>query len=229
MKKLILLLFAMVCILGLIGCSNKNMTFNIGQASMLNIKSALTGDEVNVASNELIQGITENINSLRFEKTSATDGNNDYAYELTWFEQKGNQIAKITITEENGYQISHEGYYYKVGADQSIDIALIDEMLDFSLASIPITSQKQLTLEEVIELSAKGKALTWSDFAQYTHEDIGSGLYIYRYDIDSYYELRIGGVPTGEPMYIRLVSKANRDNYIDIRTENVHDFINPIE
>ncbi len=83
----------------------------------------------------------------------------------------------------------------------------------------------KLTLEKVIELSAKGEELTWSDFEQYAYEDVGSGLYIYRYDIDSNYELRIGGTPSVEPMYIHLVLKANMDNYIDIRTDDVHEFI----
>ncbi len=92
-----------------------------------------------------------------------------------------------------------------------------------------IQSDNTLTLDKVIELSSKGEELTWSDFEQYAYEDIGSGLYIYRYDIDSNYELRIGGSPSVEPMYIRLVSKANQDNYIDIRTENVQDFIKSTE
>lgn len=137
MKKLIALLLALVCVLGLLGCSDKNVTFDIGTASTINIKSGLTGDEVNIADNEFIQNITENINSLRFEKTSATDGKVGYAYMLTWFDTEDNQIATITITEENGYQISHDGYYYKVGADLSIDTALIDEMLNIALSSAP--------------------------------------------------------------------------------------------
>lgn len=137
MKKLIALLLALVCVLGLLGCSDKNVTFDIGTASKINIKSGLTGDEVNIADNEFIQNITENINSLRFEKTSATDGKVGYAYVLTWFDTEDNQIATITITEENGYQISHDGYYYKVGADFSIDTALIDEMLNIALSSAP--------------------------------------------------------------------------------------------
>ena len=90
-------------------------------------------------------------------------------------------------------------------------------------------SNNILTLDKVIELSSKGEELTWSDFEQYAYEDIGSGLYIYRYDIDSNYELRIGVSPSVEPMFIRLVSKANQDNYIDIRTENVQDFIKSTE
>lgn len=85
------------------------------------------------------------------------DGKVGYAYMLTWFDTKDNQIARITITEKNGYQISHDGYYYKVGADRSVDTSLIDEMLDIALSSTP--APKQLTLEKIIELS-KEKTIT---------------------------------------------------------------------
>ena len=46
------------------------------------------------------------------------------------------------------------------------------------------------------------------------------------YDIDETFDLMIGGgAPVSPPMYIRLVTKADRDNYIDIRTEDVEAFI----
>lgn len=141
MKKFIALALALVCVLGLVSCSDKNMTFDIGGASKINIKDGLTGDEANIVDNEFIQNITENINSLRFEKTSATDGKVGYVYMLTWFDAEDNQIAKITITEENGYQISHDGYYYKVGADLCIDTALIGEMLNIALSSAPALAE----------------------------------------------------------------------------------------
>ena len=48
MKKLMALVLALVCVLGLVGCSDKNMTFDIGTANKINIKSGLTGDEVNM-------------------------------------------------------------------------------------------------------------------------------------------------------------------------------------
>ena len=137
MKRLIALVLALVCVSGLVGCSDKNMTFDIGSATKINIKSGLTGEEANIADNEFIQIITENINSLRFEKTSATDGKVGYAYMLTWFDTEDNQIARITITDENGYQISHDGYYYKVGADLCIDTELIGEILSIAFSSAP--------------------------------------------------------------------------------------------
>ena len=87
--------------------------------------------------------------------------------------------------------------------------------------------ENELTLNRVIELSAKGNELTWSDFAQYESIETGSGLYILVYDIDNTFQLIIGGSGDTEetPMYIRLALKENWDTYIDIRTEDVQEFI----
>lgn len=84
----------------------------------------------------------------------------------------------------------------------------------------------KLSLEKVIELSKKGNELSWKDFGKYDSIDIGSGLYIRRYDIDKNYYLLIGGGSIDEkPMYIYLVKANNSDNYIDIRIENISNFI----
>ncbi|MBQ3151551.1 MAG: hypothetical protein IJB86_09950 [Clostridia bacterium] len=85
--------------------------------------------------------------------------------------------------------------------------------------------QNRLTLETVVELSAKGEALTWSDFERYESTDVGSGLYILVYEIDENFELRIGGSTGDTPLYMRLVTKDNKDNCIDIRTDDVEAFI----
>ena len=84
----------------------------------------------------------------------------------------------------------------------------------------------KLSLEKVIILSEKGNELSWEDFEEYDSIDIGSGLYIRHYDIDENYHLLIGGSSIDEkPMYIRLVKTDDLDNYIDIRTGNIDDFI----
>ena len=130
MKKFIAFALVLACVIGLVGCTGRNTTFNIGKASKINIKSGLTGDEANIVVAEKIQQITEDINALRFEKTSKVNGKVGYVYMLTWFDKEGNQVERITITDANGYQISHDGYYYKVGADLCIDITLINELLN---------------------------------------------------------------------------------------------------
>ena len=88
-----------------------------------------------------------------------------------------------------------------------------------------VTIKEKLTIEKVIELSKKGESLTWDDFSQYESKDIGSGLYILLFEIDENFDLMIGGTPNSEPMYIRLTSKANSENNVDIRTSNVTEFI----
>lgn len=106
-------------------------------------------------------------------------------------------------------------------------------MLAFAGCTATEPQQKILTLEKVKELAEKGEDLSWNDFEQYDYEDVGSGLHIYRYDIDENYCLFIGGGNTQEtPMYVQLVYRANANEsfdtgeYIDIRTESIDDFIN---
>lgn len=87
--------------------------------------------------------------------------------------------------------------------------------------------KKQLTLEDVITLSAKGEDLTWSDFAEYSHTDIGSGLFIWHLPIDEVFSVKIGGgsVMTA-PMYIYLCAGSSEaEERIDIREGGVEEFI----
>ncbi len=66
--------------------------------------------------------------------------------------------------------------------------------------------RQSLTMEKLKELvKEKGKELTWSNFEQFRGKDIGSGLYIMRYEIDDEYAVTVGGVPTEKPWYIRLI------------------------
>ena len=87
-------------------------------------------------------------------------------------------------------------------------------------------AHKTLTMAQLQTLSQKGESLSWQDFAPYESEDIGSGLYILRYDIDAdYYLLLGGGSKETSPMYIRLVRASDPEQSIDIRTERIADFI----
>lgn len=95
---------------------------------------------------------------------------------------------------------------------------------DDAIEMIP-DEQKQLTLEDVIELSAKGQDLTWEDFYEFKSRETGSGLYIRVYEIDEIFSVWIGGgAPIGTPMYIYL-SANDIDTRIDIRDGGVEEFI----
>ena len=95
---------------------------------------------------------------------------------------------------------------------------------DDAIEMIP-DEQKQLTLEDVIELSAKGYDLTWEDFYEFKSIETGSGLYIRMYEIDETFSVWIGGgAPIGTPMYIYLTAH-DLDTRIDIRDGGVEEFV----
>jgi len=95
---------------------------------------------------------------------------------------------------------------------------------DDAIEMIP-DEQKQLTLEDVIELSTKGQDLTWEDFYEFKSIETGSGLYIRVYEIDEIFSVWIGGgAPIGTPMYIYLTAN-DLDTRIDIRDGGVEEFI----
>ncbi|MCR5781786.1 MAG: hypothetical protein K6G90_03510 [Clostridia bacterium] len=82
-----------------------------------------------------------------------------------------------------------------------------------------------LTLDDVKRLAGKGDALTWEDFEGYENEDVGSGIFVYRYPIDGRYDLLIGSPQErGEIMYIYL-RDLDTGASIDIRTEDTEAFL----
>lgn len=85
---------------------------------------------------------------------------------------------------------------------------------------------RTLTLEEVIALSQKGSELSWDDFAPYTYEVTGSGLYIRAYPVNELFSVWIGGGETTEPpMYIYLRTNTEPADRVDIRTEDISAFL----
>ena len=108
-----------------------------------------------------------------------------------------------------------DSYYYECAVALNIVPQHLDDV------------SSKLTIEKIRALSGKGKELSWSDFEQYPHEDIGSGLYIFRYDVDENYYLSVGGGSLeSSPEYILLVSKADDSVFVDIRTGDIDEFIN---
>lgn len=159
-------------------------------------------------------------------------------YELFEFEEgqspgdsDGGEVYDFVLTE-GGYP----GFSYVINGTE--DCYLLIEGYWFSVknpSEPPVMEphEEQLSLAEVRQLAEKGEDLSWDDFGQYKHKDIGSGLHVFLYDIDENYCLLIGGGDTqSAPLYIRLVFKASNSNfiddgeYIDIRTESIEDFIN---
>lgn len=78
-------------------------------------------------------------------------------------------------------------------------------------------AKKMLTMSELVKLSEKGTDLDWSDFAGYISENIGSGMYVLKYEIeDSTFYVLEGGIPEQKPAYIRLYSDFDDEFCFDV-------------
>ncbi|MFE4709866.1 hypothetical protein ACFRAM_03240 [Paenibacillus sp. NPDC056722] len=78
-----------------------------------------------------------------------------------------------------------------------------------------------ISLHKLHTLAQKGEHLTWSDFEGYPFEDIGSGLYIRKYEVEGGSHLLLSGGSTDlAPMSINLV-KTNGER-IAIRYEEIN-------
>ena len=141
-------------------------------------------------------------------------------------EEIESQYYYLLVLDEKHYAYIH---LERIEGAEKIETEaeLADDIVKKAIISFEPKNEKlDLTIERVIRLAEnKGEELTWSDFQMYNAIETGSGLYILVYEIDDTFDLMIGGVPNSSPMYIRLVTKADRGNYIDIRTEDVEKFI----
>ena len=88
-----------------------------------------------------------------------------------------------------------------------------------------VTVTRKMTLDDVRQLSRMGMDPVWESYAGFTGRDVGSGLYIMRYDIDEDFYVLVGGAEmTGKPMYAELCC-AYTDATVDIRGGDLEAFI----
>jgi hypothetical protein len=111
----------------------------------------------------------------------------------------------------------YEWYNADLNYDGEVDIFDYVEMRN---ALIRESITRLITVDDIIELSKKGMELTLTDFEPYYGVDIGSGIYILKYEIlnrDVLY-LLVGHDGSDEkPIYVYLAN-AETNERIDIRT-----------
>ena len=232
MKKLITL--ALICILGLAGCSKADeekwdMIPMVMVDGTLYLDTGHNNTEIRKCGTPDGE-ITSTVDGT--EKPAKDNQSNfgsgyGYQYGMTegTIEIYMDNAWRIFATEEVRQQIQfpekeNEEDKVEFGDDDAVDMSTVDLTTDVTSSNLTMRTLKAL-------VERYGADLTWSSFEAYASEDIGSGLYILRYPIDEEYSLWIGGAGMEEPpMYIRLVSEQDTDNYIDVRTESIDDFIN---
>ena len=131
----------------------------------------------------------------------------------------------------NRFRVSDDGetlVWLAEGSDNFVFVTLADGAVFRYRQSKP-----RMTLDDVRALAQKGEALTWEDLLVFEGEDIGSGMYIYRFPINANYCLEASdGKLTGTPPSVMLVA-ADGDGtfrpapglWIDIRTDDVDAFL----
>ncbi|MBO4496462.1 MAG: hypothetical protein J5752_11485 [Clostridiales bacterium] len=81
-----------------------------------------------------------------------------------------------------------------------------------------ILKSKKISIEEINKIKNQD-SITWNDFALYEGEDIGSGLFIFRYDVENGgYLLVSGRSMDNDPEKIIFVSSDGKEERIGITT-----------
>ena len=125
MKKLTALVLALVCVLGLFGCSSKPKTFEIAGAEKITVMSGATGKSIDIVNADDIKYITDNINALEYSKGEKINSDG-WKYSLQWFDQNGELIENLTLLGD-GYTIIYDDHYYKgMSVDYEIDLSFLD-------------------------------------------------------------------------------------------------------
>lgn len=133
------------------------------------------------------------------------------------FDFKDGTKDDVIIVDSN--IISYQNKTYQIN-DRMLYITLVGALYNNNDRTI-------LTLDDIKALvNKKGEELMYDDFKDFVQLEVGSGMFIFRYPIDNDFYLLLETQNQNEkPMYIRLMTYENRDNYIDIRTEDIDKFI----
>lgn len=233
MKKQWILFLTLSFLLVLAACgtsgsnsTSDNLIFIADSVTEIEITHIISGTESQwtVNSDDELEALKNWITGLNYSMVQFEEGHSPG-------DESGGEAYSFTMTGAD-----HPVFSYVInGADRCYLLMDGNWYLVSNPSAPPVTEPQweELTIEKIKKLAKKGDALSWSDFEPYRHIDIGSGLYIYFYEIDENYCLVIGGGDTQtSPTYIRLVLKPydheflDDKAYIEIRTENVDDFIN---
>lgn len=141
----------------------------------------------------------------------------------------------LTLTDGSRHEVVNMGNVYLMIDGDSYD-APYDWLVTwedvYGAGDSPLPEgyfDRTLTLEDVLELSQKGEALTWADLTDYACTEVGSGLYICVYPIDGRYSLWVGsGGPEEALFYAKLTCEALSES-VDIRTGDVEAFLQACE
>ena len=101
---------------------------DLESVSYIEVMSGLTGQRIKVKDTDGVQKVLDDIESLKYEKKNAVE-EVGYAYRIRFYNENDDELGRIFVTEENGHQISYDGYYYLIEANQNINVDFLEELL----------------------------------------------------------------------------------------------------
>ncbi len=106
------------------------------------------------------------------------------------------------------------------GASSTSTIAVWD-ITTTTTTTVAEVDSPLISVEDILSLAQKGDALSWGDFEQYEHTNVGSGLIVWEFNIkDDSSKLLIGGGSLDEnPVYIRL--QMSNGTTLDVRNDDL--------
>ena len=128
MRKIMALVLGLVLALSMVGCAEKSMTFDIGEASKIELRSGIDGTTVEITRTEDIQYITDNINALTFSKGESSQNYDGWSYWLKWYDSQNTLMEEIVVMGAD--LIDYKDYFYSnTETDNKIDIDYFDTLL----------------------------------------------------------------------------------------------------
>lgn len=132
MKKYIVFVFALVYVWSLVGCTNKSdgTTSSVHRFAFENVSKlvviSVDGKRFEVTDTDTVQQITENIESIQFEKGESSENTNGFGPFIQWYDANDNLMESISVMGEQ--TIIYDGFFW-TATDGNIDEAVLNEIL----------------------------------------------------------------------------------------------------
>lgn len=129
MRKISAGILSLILITAFAGCSsdtgsNKIKSFEFENVSKMMVIS-VDGKKFEVTDTDMVQKITENIESVRFEKGESNENKNGFGPFVQWYDANGDLIESISVMGDQ--TIIYDGFLW-TAANGNIDAELLENV-----------------------------------------------------------------------------------------------------